>query len=129
MESMVFGNTSLSQSEWWYRYVQGVISLGTSFWQSSFKTVQKLVAYWLGATSRAWSVKSALAAVWWSVSLVVGATEQGLQHANTYCVDSCFWEIKLLHWHIQNFVRFIVAFLGQFVNIDWIGILAKNSAK
>jgi len=129
IESMVFSHTSLSQSEWWYRYVQGEISLGTSFWRSSFERVRKLVAYWSGATSRACSAKSAQAADWRSASLVVSATEQGLKHANTYCVDSCFWEIKLLDCRTQNFVRFLVAFLGQFVDIDWVGVLAKNSAK
>jgi len=129
IESMVFGHTSLSQSEWWYRYVQGEISLVTSFWRSLFERVRKLVAYWSGTTSRAWSAQSARAPVWRSASLVVGATEQGLKHANTYCVDSCFWDVKLLDCRTQNFVRFLVAFLGQFVDIDLVGVLANNSAK
>jgi hypothetical protein len=60
--------------------------------------------------------------------LVVSATEQGLKNANTYYVDSCFWDIKLLDSHAQNIVRFVVALLGQFVDIDWVGVLAKNFA-
>jgi len=129
IESMVFHHTSHSQSEWWYRYVEGEISLVTSFWRSSFERVRNLVAYWSGATSRACSAKSSRAADWRSASLVVSATEQGLKHANTCCVDSCFWDVKLLDCRTQNFVRFLVAFLRQFVDIDWVGVLAKNAAK
>ena len=129
IESMVFSHTSLSQSEWWYRYVQGEISLVNHFWQSSFERVWKLVAYWSGATSRACSVKSTWAADWRSASLVVSATEQGLTHANTYCVDSWFWDFKLVDCRTQNFMHLLEAFLGQFVDIDWVGVFGKNSAK
>jgi len=129
IESKVFSNTSLSESEWWYRYVEGEISLVTSVWRSLFDRVQKLVAYWSGATSRGCLAKSARVADLRSARLVVSAIEQGLKHVNTYCVDSCFWDIKLLDCHTQNVLRFLVAFLGQFVNIDWVGVLTQNSAK
>jgi hypothetical protein len=129
IESIVFSHTSISQSEWWYRYWQGDISLVTSCWHSSIKSVQKLVAYWSGAIWQDCSATSAGAADCWSASLVVCATAKGLKHEYTYCVDSCFWDVKLLDCHTQNFVCYIVSFLRQFVDMDWVGVLAKNSAK
>jgi len=129
IESTGFSLTLASLSEWWYRYVQDEISISISIWQSSFQMVRKIVAYWSGATSPACLAMSAQVADGRSVSWVVGATKQGLKHANTHCVDSCFWEIKLLDCHTQNFMRFLVAVLGQFVNIACVGVLAKNTAK
>ena len=101
---MVFRHTSLSLSEWWYWYVQGEISLGTSIWRASLERVRKLVTYWSGATSWASLAQSAQAADWWSASLVVSATEHGSKHANTYCVDSCFGEVKLVDCPIYVFL-------------------------
>jgi len=128
IDSMVFSHTLLSQSEWWYWYVQGDISLLTSFWWLLFERVRKVEAYCSGVTSGASLAKSTRAADWWSASLVVSDTEEGLKHANTYGVDCCFWDLKLLDCLTLNVVRFLVAILGLFVNIDWVGVLAKNSA-
>jgi hypothetical protein len=72
--------------------------------------------------------KSPWAADLLSASLVVSATQQGLKHVNTCCVHQCFWDFKLLDCRTQNFVRFLVAFLGQFADIDWVRVLAQNSA-
>jgi len=116
-DSMVISHTMLSQSEWWYWYVQGENSLVTSVWLSAFKMVWIPVSYWQGRTSGACLIKRAWEADWQSTCLVMTAMEQSLKHVNTYCVDSCFWDIKLLDCRIQSVMHFHVAVIRQFVTI------------
>jgi len=118
-----------NEGNWVFADVQGEISLVTSFWRSSFERVWKLLAYSPGATWPAWSVNSPWAADWRSTSLVVSATEQGLKLANTHCVNSCIWDLKLLDCHTGNVVHFLVAFLRQVVDNTWEAVLAKNAAQ
>jgi len=118
-----------NEGNWVFADVQGEISLVTSFWRSSFERVWKLLAYSPGATWPACSVNSPWAADWRSTSLVVSATEQGLKLANTHCVNSCIWDLKLLDCHTGNVVHFLVAFLRQVVDNTWEAVRAKNAAQ
>jgi len=75
IQSMEFSHTSLWLSEWWYHYVEGEITIVTSFWWSSFERARKLVACCLGANWQTCSAMSPRAADWWSATLVVSTTE------------------------------------------------------
>jgi len=102
IERMVVSHTSLSQSEWWDRYVQGEIILVTTFWWSLFKRVRRLVADYWGATWQSFSGKSSWAAESQFPGVVVKATDQDLIYANSYCVDSWFWDDKHLDCDTHN---------------------------
>jgi len=129
VDSIAFSHTSLTQSQWWYRYVQGEYSHSTSFWWLSFERVRNIVSGWSGTTYRDYSMKTPSVAVRWSAILVVSVPAQGLKHANTCCVDSFCWDIKLVQCWAQNLDCYPVSFLGQFVDIDWVGDFPRHSAQ
>jgi len=87
----------------------------------SCKWLQKPVWYWLGAMSPACSAKYLWAADWQSQSLIVSATEQGLKYAKTWDVDSYYCNDNHLDCHFQNFMRIVVAFVGWYIAINWVG--------
>lgn len=64
-----------------------------------------------------------------SASIIVSATEQGMNPGNTSLVDSCFCNFKLLDCHNLNSMCVLVAFIRRFVDIDWVGLFAKICAK
>jgi len=126
---MVFGLTSLWKSEWWYRHMGWEICSITSLWWLSFNRVRMPVMYLMGTSQEACLTKTAWAADSWSACSVVPVTKHGMKCVNTCHMDSRLWDVIICNYHIQNFIHFLVAVLKHCVNIDWVAVLGKNSAK
>jgi len=122
---MEFSFTLLFQCQWSYWYMQGEITIVASLWWTPFKTVQMQVTHWLHTFSGGCVVMRTQVAHLCTASLVVSATEQDLNHANTYCVISCCWDVKLLVCCTQKFIHYLAAWVGHFVNFNSVGVL-KN---